>query len=124
MHNNIGTLAKSCYQPSRLWMGQQPVVKAAGDLYVENLNHLLGHKRGVNAALAKHCGVDPSTVTRWRAGETDPSIEMMGKIAEFVKKPLSAFFIDGTDERSTQITLGTALKMVTEAVNKTDKNDA
>lgn len=123
MSINNSSLPRPCYESHALWM-KQALVKPSGDLFIENLNRHLGSKRGVNVALAKHCGVDKSLVTRWRDGSTQPTINMLGKIASFCNVAVTELFMDDTDDRSTKITLDAALRMVNEAIKRAQSSPA
>ncbi len=48
------------------------------------------------AAIARKAGVSPSLLTRWKNGETAPSLERMQKFAAALGKP-SGFFTGGYD---------------------------
>lgn len=94
------------------------MVQPSAELFKRHLNEFLGDRHGVNAALARHCGVDPSLVTHWRKGRNLPTIEMLDLIATFVGKPVASFFDDDTDSRLETVDIDKAIKIVTEAAKK------
>jgi transcriptional regulator with XRE-family HTH domain len=47
-------------------------------------------KRGVAAALARHCSVHPAFVSKWRQGAR-PETENRLRIEEFLQIPISSF---------------------------------
>ncbi len=76
------------------------VNKSAKALFAENLNRLLRRCEMNGVELAKALGVSQQNVSQWRNGVHGPDIETLGEIAQILKVPVSALFLDHSDDRT------------------------
>lgn len=114
----VARFEKDRYESPSLWVEGLLAKPNSKELLRKNLNVLMGDKRGENAKLANHVGVDPSVVSNWRTGKNSPEIEKLSRIADYFGLSVAQLFTDPTDIRTTGMDLETALRMVTEAVKK------
>ncbi len=121
MSINTDASPKACYEDPGIWM-ERLLAKPSAELFIENVDALL-RKQGKSAAdLARHLGVGRSLITAWKQGRSDPGVERLSDVANYFNVPVSSLFIDPTDDRSTGITLDVAIRIVSEAAKKSQKD--
>lgn len=98
------------------------MAKPSRENFVANLNRLLAEVGIKNADIARKVGVSRATIGRWIDGETQPGYDELDALARVLNKPVSAFFEDPTDDRTTGLEIDKALRMVVEVVKNAQKD--
>lgn len=114
---------KRCYSSQVFWDEDGLLAKPSRENFVANLNRLLAETGIKNAEIARRLGLSRSTIGRWIDGNAQPRYEELDALAKILKQPVAAFFEDPTDENTPGLGIDRALRMVVEAVKKSQKID-